>query len=84
MRERERKTNREMKHTNILKYVFNILFFTENHFKCFLTFEETIHNSLVIRIHSTLFVQTILVKFKIYIKIDKALILRVDHDKIPA
>ena len=53
--ERERKTNREMKHTNILKYVFDILFFTENHFKCFVTFEEIIHNSLVIRIHTTLF-----------------------------
>ena len=81
---RERKTNREMKHTNILKYVFDILFFTENHFKCFETFEEIIRNSLVIRIHTTLFLQTILVKFKLCINIDRALILRVDHDKIRA
>ena len=73
-----------MKHTNILKYVFDILFFNENHFECFVTFEEIIHNSLVIRIHTTLFVQTILVKSKLYINIGKALILGVDHDKIPA
>ena len=85
MREREsRKTNREMKHTNILKYVFDILFFNENHFECFVTFEEIIHNSLVIRIHTTLFLQTILVKLKLYINIDKALILRIYHDEIPA
>ena len=73
-----------MKHTNILKYVFDILFFNENHFECFVTFEEIIQNSLVIRIHTTLFVQTILVKSKLYINIGKALILGVDHDKIPA
>ena len=73
-----------MKHTNMLKYFFDILFFTENHFKCFVTFEEIIYISLVIRIHTALFLQTILVKFKLYINIGKALILRVDHDKIPA
>ena len=85
MREREsRKTNREMKHTNTLKYVFDISFFTENHFKCFVTFEETIHSSLVIRIHTTLFLQTILVRFELYVNIEKTLILRVDHDEIPA
>ena len=72
-----------MKHTNILKYVFDILFFTGNHFKCFVTYEEIIHNSLVIRIHTSLFLQTILVKFKLYINIDKALIRRINHDKIP-
>ena len=68
----------------MLKYVFDILFFTEIHIKCFVTFEEIIYNSLVIRIHTTLFLQTILVKFKLYINIDKALILRINHDKIPA